>query len=176
MTTTASNVRVGVSGEVYLADAGTASPTDATTALTAAFVAQGYNTDDGITEQIGESWAQINAWQNSDIVRKVRTTHDVMYSFTLMETSEVTLQTFYGDYAAGKVRLRGDTETRGAWVIEVLDGPDVVRIAIPDGEITERGDVQYVNGNAVAYPVTITCYPDVNGDKAIKHYGAFAGA
>jgi hypothetical protein len=172
MATTAANVRVGVSGECHLAPAGTALPTDSSTALAAGFDALGYNTDAGVTETINDTRTDIQAWQNGDVVRRVRTSHVVEYAFTLLETSAETLEAYYGDFTNGVVKLRGDTETRGVWAIEVVDGADVVRIVIPDGEVTQRGGVQYVNGDAVAYPVTITCYPDANGDKAIKYYGA----
>ena len=45
-------------------------------------------------------------------------------------------------------------------VIDVIDSDTHIRLYIPNGEVTERGEVTYANnGEALSYPVTITCYP-----------------
>lgn len=173
--TTAANVRVAVTGTINYGPAGTALPTDATTGLDAAFDEVGYADDSGVVQTINEDRNDIVAWQNGDKVRKVRTNHDVMYAFTMLETNEQSLEIYYGDgtftgtLTDGEVQIRGDAETRGEWVIHVIDGDSLIRIVIPDGEVTERGDVSFVNGDAVKYPVTITCYPDEDGVKAYQY-------
>lgn len=179
MATTASNVRVGVTGEVSLAEAGTTLPTDSSTTLDVAFSGLGYNTEDGVLEAINETTTDIKAWQNGDTVRTVATEHDVEYTFTLMETNADTLAAYYGadSYDTGVVEVKAGTATRGVWVVEVIDGDDVVRIVIPDGEVTASGQVTYANnGSAVTYPLTVKCYPDSTGVKAYKYYGALEGS
>jgi hypothetical protein len=47
-----------------------------------------------------------------------------------------------------------------------VDGDVDIRIVIPDGQVTERGDVTYANGEAIGYDVTVTAYPDDSGVKA----------
>ena len=170
MATNSANVDVAITGEVSLAPDGTAIPTDATTAIDVAFVGLGYLDDSGIRENINESWSTITAYQNGDEVRRVRTSHSVEYSFTLLETNADTLAAYYGDHTAGTVKMRGDVGTRGPWVAEALDGDKIVRIVIPDGEVVSRGEVSYVNGEAIKYPITVACYPGTSGDKAIKYY------
>lgn len=174
MATTADNVAVAVTGEVSFAATGSTLPTDHSTALDGAFVGLGYNDESGVSETIGESRQAITAWQNGDEVRNIRTAHTVTYDFTCIETNEAVLEAYYGDYAAGTVEIKGDMATRGCWVIEVVDGDDVTRIVIPDGEVTGRGGVSYVGTGAVAYPMTITCYPDSSGVKAYQYYGALS--
>lgn len=173
--TTAANVRVAVTGTINYAPAGTTLPEDATTGLDAAFDELGYADESGVVQAINEDRNDIIAWQNGDKVRKVRTNHDVTYAFTMLETNEGSLAVYYGDgsfsgtLADGVVEVRGDTNTRGAWAIHVIDGENLIRIVIPDGEVTERGEVSYVNGDAVKYPVVVTGYPDEDGVKAYMY-------
>lgn len=164
--TTASDVRVAVTGGVYGAPAGTTLPTTVGGALAGAFVELGYLSEEGITQAIDESISDIRAWQNGDIVRKVQDSHDVTFALSLLETNAENLATYYGNYDAGVVEVRGDTGTRQAWVINIVDGDHDLRIVIPDGQVTDRGDIQYVNGNAIMYPLTISAYPDADGVKA----------
>jgi hypothetical protein len=169
MASDASNVRVGVTGAVYTGDNGTTLPTDATTELDAALADVGYISEDGVVESHDTDSNDIRAWQNGDVVRKVQTSHDVTFGFTMLETTETTLAAFYGNYdgdgATGTVEITGDQLPRGVWVLSVLDGDHVLRIVIPDGQITDRGDITYANGEAVGREVTITAYP-VDGVKA----------
>lgn len=164
--TTAADVLVGVTGGVYAAPEGTALPTDATTALGGSFEEVGYLSEDGISQSISEDITDLKAWQNADVVRKIQTSHDLTFSFTMIETSDLTLELFYGNYAAGAVEINGEQLPRHAWVLSVIDGDNVLRIAIPDGQITERGDLVMQNGDAIGYPVTISCFPDEDGNKA----------
>lgn len=166
MATTSDNVRVAVTGGAYFAPTGTTLPTSPTAALDAAFEELGYLSEEGITQTIDESITNIKAWQNGDIVRKVQDEHDVTFAMSLLETSDQTLDVYYGNYVNGTVEIKADNETRGEWVLNIVDGGDRLRIVIPDGQVTDRGDVQYVNGNAVMYPITITCYPDADDVKA----------
>ena len=173
--TTAANVRVAVTGTINYGPAGTALPEDATSPLDPAFAEIGYADDSGVVQTIDEDRTDIVAWQNADKVRKIRTSHDLMYAFTMLETNETTLEVYYGDGAFtgtvedGVVEIRGDAQTRGEWVIHVIDGDALIRIVIPDGEVSERGEVSFVNGDAVKYPVTVTCYPNEDGIKAFLY-------
>lgn len=172
MALTADNVRVGVTGAIYVADTGTALPTDADATPNVAFEDCGYVSDDGVTQTIDESRTDITAWQNSDIVRKIRTTHDLSYQFTLIETSDVSLETYYGNYTAGAIEISSDELPHKSWIVDVVDGDNTIRLVIPDGQITERGDVVYSNGEEVGYPITITAFPDASGVKAYKYVDA----
>ena len=183
MANTAANVRVGVSGAVYAAPVGTTLPTNEDATLDAAFIDQGFISDDGITEQQARSLSNIIAWQNASVVRKLQTEHDAMFSFTMIETSDATLETYYGNFEpdGGVVQITPDQLPHRSWVIDIFDGetdgtPDnVIRIVIPDGQVTEQGDVVYSNGDAQGYEVTVTSYEDSSGVKAYKYHDT-AGA
>ncbi len=173
MPTVSDNVRVGVTGAVYVAPSGTALPTSSAASLNAAFEELGYMDENGVAEIINEQITNIRAWQNSDIVRKVQTEHDVTYGFTPLETNPVVLEAFYGNYTDGtdgEVEVRGGLADRFSWVIDVIDGDNELRIVIPDGQLTQRGQVNHVATDATKYPMTITGYPDGDGVKAYQYH------
>lgn len=166
----ATNVRVGVTGAVYVADTDASLPTDATSEIDAAFADVGYISDAGVVESHGTETNDIRAWQNGDLVRRVQTSHDLTFSFTMLETNEVTLREFYGDYDAGTIRVTGEQLPSRAWVLSVVDGDHVFRIVVPNGQITERGDITYANGDAIMREVTVTAYPHADEDGIVKAY------
>lgn len=166
-TLTAANVVVAGTGAVYRAPSGTPLPTSADAFVSNLFSGHGYINSEGVTESIDEQTSDIIAWQGSDVVRKVMTSQDVTYSFTGLESNATMLETYYGNYNAGTVEIKGEQGIRGAWVLDFLDGDDVhVRVCIPDGQVTARGGVTRNAQGAMEYPVTITCYPDTSGVKA----------
>lgn len=177
---TAANVRVGVTGSINKADAGSTLPTDATSSIDGAFDELGYIGEDGVVQSIGADVTEIKAWQNGDVVRKIQTSHDLTYAFAFMETSAEVLEAYYGNFTGtvddGTVEITADQLERGPWVLHVIDGDSLIRIVVSDGQITERGDVSYVNGEAVTYPVTLSCFPDENGVKAYMYIATDTGS
>lgn len=170
---TAGNVRVGVTGAVYYAPTGTTLPTTAAASLNAAFADVGYISEDGITQTMNVDVNEVMAWQNGDVVRKIQTSHDLTYTFTMLEMSADTVELFYGDYAAGVTKITGEQLGNHAFVLDVVDGDNDIRIVIPDGQITERGDVVYSGTEPIGFEVTITCYPDSSGVKAYHYANDF---
>ena len=74
------------------------------------------------------------------------------------------------------VQIKADTLPHRARIIEVKDGNARVRIALPDSQIVETGEVTYQDSSVIAYPVTLEAFPDANGVKAYKYSddGVFA--
>lgn len=168
MATNAANVRVGVTGGIYHAPLGTELPTDATSEISEAFLDVGYISEDGVTQSTSTDVENIVAWQNGDVVRKVQTSHDLTFQFSMLETTAENMGLYYADRDASDsvVKVTGSQSERKSWILELVDGDDVVRIVVPDGNVTERGDLTWANGEAVMYDVTITAYPDADGVKA----------
>jgi len=174
MANTAANVLVGfplATGGVLAGPTGSTLPDDALTEPDPAFLPTGYITEDGVTQTIDSDTEEIVAW-GGDIVRVINTTHALSYTFSFLETNEAVLVEVYGEdnvttttgnYA---VLINSKPLPHRSYVLEVKDGERRVRIVIPDGQITERGEVVYVHTDAVKYEVTITAYPDANGNKA----------
>lgn len=181
MALAASEVRVGVTGAIAVAPAATSAPTTVAAALTG-FTDIGYVSEDGLTTSTGTDTNDIKAWQNGDLVRRVQTSHDFTLQFTMLQTNEKTLEVYYGNFthgvgaADGSVQVTGEQGYRGAWVFDVVDDDQLIRIVVPDGQVTERQDVVYVNGDAVTYGVTVSCYPDAAGVKAYLYFSTDAAS
>lgn len=68
-----------------------------------------------------------------------------------------------------KVSINGDVLPHKSYVFEVKDGNAKIRIHVPDGQITEVGDVTYSDSEVIGYEVTVECFDDALGNKAYKY-------
>ena len=178
MVNNASNVSVGkprAAGGVFSAPVSTAAPTNATTALAAGYVGLGYVSDSGLVNSISTDTSDINAW-GGDRVLSVRTSRSESFQFTFIETNADVLKEVYGQdnvsEASGALTVlhNGKANPVRRYVFEIaLTGDRVKRIVVPNGQITEVGDVTYVDGDPIGYEVTVSAYPDANGNTAIEY-------
>ena len=156
-----------IGGAISVAVTGTTLPTDASTALDAAFSGLGYVSEDGLTEELTRTSTDIKAW-GGDIVKSTQTEFGVKYKYTLIETLNIDVlkQVFgtanvTGTFATGiVVNVNAAELTEQSWVIDMLTNNSKKRIVIPKGKITEIGEVSYKDGEVTGYEVTITAYPD----------------
>lgn len=175
MALTADNVRVAVTGGVYVAPTGTALPVNTTTALNAAFDELGYVTEDGIQQTIDQSITTLRAWQNAAPVRHLETEHSLMYELSLLETNATVLEEFYGNYTANTgggteaVQIKAGLMPFRSWVFHIVDGSTLGRLVLPKARIVDRGDVQFANAEGTVYPITIECFPDGSSVKAYQY-------
>lgn len=174
------NVSAGkpaVSGAVYRAAlaSGLTIPTDATTALDADFKALGYVSEDGLVNTNSPDSDNIKAW-GGDTVLVVQTEKTDEFQLTLLEVlNEDVLKAVYGStnvtgtLSTGiAVQATADEQEEGAWVIEmVMRGGVLKRVVIPDGKISEIGEISYVDDEPVGYELTIQAMPDASG---VTHY------
>jgi hypothetical protein len=158
------NVRVAVTGAVYVAPVGTAAPTDSSTALNASFADLGYVSADGIVETIDKTTSQIRSWQNGALVREVVSEGTYMVELTFIETNQDVLELYYGTTMVDG-EIDGDPRSTGgrkSFVIDIVDGESVERTYIPSGEVTSVGERTLASGEAIGYNVTITAYADTS--------------
>ena len=52
---------------------------------------------------------------------------------------------------------------RQSFIFLMKDGDAKMAIVVPDGQITEVGEVGFKSNDAVKWPVTLSCYPDSSG-------------
>lgn len=180
MANTATNVTVGkpnVSGAVYRAPLGTTLPTDATTALDAAFVSLGYVSEDGLSNNNELSVEATKAWGGNIVLRSLTEMNDE-FSLTLIETkNEDVLKAVYGEDnvtvdASGNVTVNvvAEDPEEAVWVFELaLRGGIARRIVIPDGAITSRDEITYNDSDAVGYGITISAYPDASAKTHVEY-------
>lgn len=177
MANTTSNVTVGkpkVGGAIFYAPVGSTLPTDATTALDAAFTCVGYISEDGFTNSITIESETIKEW-GTEPVLVVQSSKEETYQFTMLEAlNPDVLKVVYGDDNVTGTLANGITVRSNAaeleahaWVIETIetDGA-VVRHVIPNARVSEIGDVQYVANAPVAYEITLTA---MKGDSAFGY-------
>lgn len=168
-------------GGILGAPLGSTLPTDSTTAVAAPFKPHGYVGEDGLTMAIARSTEKIRAW-GGDTVRVVQTEHDVTFTWTLLETSEAAAKAVFGDDnvtvtpagpTAGTkldIVVNGDSLPEKAWVFDMKDGAKRGRVVVPNGQITETGDTQFVHSNATGWEVTLEATPDENGVKCYIYW------
>jgi hypothetical protein len=159
MALSAENVVVGITGKVYVGATSATAPTASTSTLTG-FSELGYVSADGIEFATDKSTNQIRAWQNSDLVREVVTEGTVTYKFTLLETNQDVIEAYFGSTMVdGKIALNPvATGGRKSFVLDVVDGAKAIRHYVPAGEILAIEAQTFVNGEAIAYGVTVTAY------------------
>lgn len=157
------NVMVAVSGAVYVAPSGTEAPADASTPLAAEWRPLGYLSEDGVTISPSQTdVTAINAWQESAEVRKSVTAVENTMAFTMIEVRAETLALYYGEEilaGATSYTFGGPGSGRKAFVVDVIDGDRVVRYYAPIGEVTERSETAYKNGEPIGLNVTVSVYP-----------------
>lgn len=159
-------------GAVYVAPVGTTLPTTAAATLDDAFKALGYISEDGVTNSQERTSENIKAW-GGDIVLSPQTEKVDTFAMTFIESLNATvLEQFYGednvsgDLSSGlTIKANAEELGRNAWVIDMLmtDGYKK-RVVIPNGQITETGEITYADNSAVGYEVTITGFPGTDGD------------
>ena len=178
MANVVTNVTAGkpkIGGAVFRAALGTTAPTDATTALDAAFKALGYCSEDGLTNSNSPETTDIKAW-GGDTVLNIQESKDDTFGLTLLEVlNKDVLSAVYGSENVTGTLANGITVTAnsdeaeaGVWVVDmVLRDGAAKRIVVPNGKISEVGDIVYSDSEAVGYEVTITAMPDASGN---THY------
>lgn len=177
MALSAENVNVAVTGKVYVGPTTSTAPTTSDSTLTG-FTELGYVSAEGITVNTADrSTNQIRAWQDSALVREVVTEATTSVQMMLLESNEEVIETYFGaTIVGGKVSVNpSSTGGRKSFVIDVVDGDDVIRYYIPSGEVTAVDAQTLANGEALMYGVTITAY--VANDRTMDvFFGAFEGA
>ena len=178
-------VRIGapdqkVTGAIKHAPIGTTLPslssiTPAAVTLDPAFVGDEYVSEDGLTLTPAMSTTDIKDWSGAT-VRKVLESFDGTLSWTMISTNEDALDVAFGeDY----VTTNAATATHGkqiqaslgahlpdaqSWVFLMKDGDARIVILVPNGQVTEVGEVTFASNAAVGWNVTLSTYPDEDGE------------
>lgn len=161
------------SGVVDLADM----PTDATTALNAAFGQHGYVSDAGVKRTVGRTTEDIKAW-GGDTVRVVQTEHNVEISFALLEFKSLASQKLLrGDdnvtqdgttnMITSKITSLASPER--SLVIVMFDGEDKIRLTARRAQLSDEGEEQFVHAGVTSKEVTFKVMDPGDGNKMIDY-------
>ncbi|MBW1600898.1 phage tail protein [Streptomyces sp. JJ66] len=161
----ADNVRVGLTGNIYMAPKGTAGPTDLATAWPAGWLDLGYMSEDGVSLEYTTQTEDVGAWQSLSPVRKILTGVDMTMGFTAIELKADTVTLFFpGSTLATATGVHTLTipsapgPAEFAFGLEWKDGTITNRLTLPRGEVTERGAVTVGRSAAVGLEMTVTAY------------------
>lgn len=171
--------RPKVSGAIFSAPLGSTLPTDASATLDAAFVGLGYASEDGVEASYERASEEIREW-GGKIVKNPQTDVTDTYGVTLIQSgSPDVLKEVYGDSnvtvtaatpSSGElisVSANGEPLPAKSYVFDMIDGVAKRRVVIPNGQITATEATSFQRGAVVAYPITITAFPDETG---VTHY------
>lgn len=180
-----SDVRVGApdqktTGAILHAPIGTALPTlssiaKAAVTIDAAFTGNEYVSEDGLTLAPAVSTTDIKDWSGAT-VRKVLESFDGTLSWTMISTNEGAMDVAFGAEhvttsaatathgAQTRTELGAHLPERQAWVFLMKDGDARIVIVVPDGQVTEVGEVTFASNAAVGWQVTLSTYPDEDGE------------
>ena len=170
-----STAKPRIGGAVYSAPLGTVLPTNAISEVGAEFKGLGYISEDGMSNENTPESETIKAW-GGDIVATPQTEKIDTFTYTLIEATNIdVLKEIYG-----QSNVEGDLDTgitikannqeleEHALIIDmVLKGGVLKRIVIPNGKVTEIGEVEYQDEEAIGYETTVTAIPDEAGN---THY------
>ena len=169
-----------VGGAISVAPLGSPLPKDAKSELEAVYKNLGYVSEDGLTNANSPDADRIKAW-GGDTVLVVSTEKPDTFEFTLIETVNVdVLKVVYGednvvgDLSTGiTVTANADQALPHVYVIDMtLKNKTLKRIVIPNGVVSETGDVEYKDDEAVGYNITVDALPDEQGN---THYEYILG-
>ena len=160
-----------IGGGVFRAPLGTTLPTDAKTSLAAAFKNMGYVSDEGVVNSKTRENTEVNAW-GGDKVRDLQTSKTDTFQMTFIEARNTdVLKAVHGDSnvteSGGMITIRENSKEldRAVWVIdEIMNDGYLKRTVIPDGKVTEVGDVTHKDDELLGYQVTIAAYPYTSYD------------
>lgn len=168
-----------IGGSIFTAAVGSTLPASVFTALDAAFENVGYISDAGVVNSNTRTMQTVRAW-GGDPVLDTQTEKTDTFQFTMLETGAKTPKEIaFGEDNVTESAVSGSgseiiTKVNAlelgerSYVIETLLRSGLAhRLVIPRGKVTALGDITYVDGAAVGYQVTLTAYPDSEGN---THY------
>ena len=164
-----------VAGAVSVGATTATLPTSTSTTLGTAFTCLGYISEDGMTNNNSPEVEKIKAWGGDIVLTPVSGKEDTFH-FTLIEAINMdVLKVVYGSsnvsgsLSAGiTVNAKTSDPEAHSWVIDMVLRNNVAkRIVIPNGSISEVGEITYADGDVVGYEVTVDAFPNASG---VTHY------
>lgn len=179
MVNTSTNVVVAApatGGGALVAPVGTALPTTNAATINVAFVPLGYLGDNGITDNTDRPSKKVYAF-GGDTIATTQDSFAKSFKFTITEYLNATAKAVvHGD---SNVTTAAATSGHGtqltitekaaqlpvkSWVFDIVSGNALIRKVIPNGRVTNIGDVVFQTTAISGQEITIDCYPDSSGN------------
>jgi hypothetical protein len=173
MAVTASKVRVAVTGALSKGLTSATAPTGTAGAATG-FTDLGAISEDGVALALNDEGdaTPLKIWQDGATVRTLRSTSDdnPTLTVTLVETSKEVIETYFGvtvtqTVTEGSFEFKTQNRQPASYVLDVVDGAELIRIYVPRGVVASVTEISLVNTEAIGYGLTIDCELDT-----VKNY------
>lgn len=174
---------VGGTSLCWVAPVGSTLPTDATTAFDAAWLDLGWVSTDGLTVAVDEDAEDIQAYGSLQPVRTLITSSKVTFQVGFMESNPTVLALYHRKPLSGTDEIPAPDTTgafsfktgsastnRYAFAFDMVDGANHIRAVAAECEVTEREEFAVTSGEAIQYGVTLTAYPQSDGEAIEWHY------
>lgn len=161
-------------GAVAVAPEGTAMPTDAKTALTAAWDDSGYVDENGLSVTVTRSTTPIRDWSKA-AVRNLLSEFGGALAVAFLQVDKFAAERMFG---ASNVTVTNATTTRGeqiqiaigaelppieAWCFSMKDQDARIRVLVPRGQMTEVNQIDFKPDAGNVIGGTLTAYDDGTG-------------
>lgn len=170
-----SAAKPAVGGGIWMGDMTAALPTNASAALSAAFKTLGYVSEDGVTRAISRDNTVVHAW-GGDPVAVLSNNKTETFQFKLIEADNLdvlglTFGEASGALATGiTVKSKADISAPHRFVISTILADNIhQRICIPEGVVSEIGEMVYRDNEVIGFDVTITAMADSAGITAYEY-------
>ena len=172
-----STAKPKIVGAIYSAPLETPLPKNALEELDAAFKSLGYISEDGLVNNNSPSSENVKAW-GGDIVANIQTEKEDTFTYKLIEALNMNVlkevygsENVTGDLETGiTIKANSKEHEEHCLVFDmILKGGILKRIVLPVAKISEVGEINYVDEDAIGYETTVIAIPDENGDTHIEY-------
>lgn len=147
---------------LFVAPEGSTAPTDADSALDAAFVTPGYLSEEGPAPSFDPTFTDVTAYQSVFPIKRIPGAATLTVAFTMKEVSPESVGLFFG--------LAAPTETLGEFtltgqalsnppvqsvVLQANDGTSYVRLYIARAQLSAAGAITWNRADALSFPATL---------------------
>ena len=166
-----------VSGAIFYAPLGTELPQTADAVLDAAFVCVGLISDDGLKKSQSRESTDIKEWGGAT-VKTIQKSVDETFKFKMIEALKDTVQkAVYGEANVSGALTTGMTikhnsaePVEHAWVIDtIMSNGALARTVVPDGKITDIGEISYKADEVIGYEATLKALADTDGNTSYDY-------
>jgi hypothetical protein len=165
---------------IWMAPTGSTAPTDATTALAAAWKDMGGQTEAGVTIHQSTSTTEKKFYGSPAVQRTLITDQKYTIDAVFGQVSARTMEVFYRKAlnsitpatTTGVFSTTAGTYVRQlyALVVDMVDGVNHIRYYCPQVEVTSQGDIKIANSETLEFGVTLSAYPDSSGNAIYTYF------
>jgi hypothetical protein len=158
---------------------GTQATNEATASLPTAFLDSGYCDQKGLDFKTNTSSNDVKGYGTTQVLRTIISDQKKTIDLTFLETNPTSVAV-YNSVPLGsivpdssgffKVTSGVPKNTQYAAVFDAVDGSNHMRYYAPAVQNITPGDLNLAAGQAITRPISLTCYPDVNGNTLYEYY------